>query len=80
MFAALAAFLGRLLRSIREVFMIGALAKRMFGSANDRYVTDLQTYVDAINALEPEFEAMSDEKIRERTESFRRRGFPPLFG
>src|SRR5271154_3838343 len=47
--------------------MIGALARRLFGSANDRYVKSLQSMVDAINALEPEVEALSDEALRART-------------
>ena len=33
--------------------MFGALARRLFGSANDRYVKSLQPLVDAINELEP---------------------------
>ena len=34
--------------------MIGALARKFFGSANDRRVKGYQPRVDAINALEPE--------------------------
>ena len=37
--------------------MIGTLAKRLFGSANDRVIKSLRKTVDAINALEPELEA-----------------------
>ena len=33
--------------------MLQAIAKSLFGSANDRYLKNLQHYVDAINALEP---------------------------
>ena len=33
--------------------MFAAVAKSIFGSANDRYVRSLGKYVDAINALEP---------------------------
>ena len=32
--------------------MLGALARRLFGSANDRYIKSLQPLVDAINELE----------------------------
>ena len=35
--------------------MIAALAKSIFGSANDRYVRGLGKYVDAVNALESEY-------------------------
>ena len=34
--------------------MIGALARKFFGSANDRRIKGYQSRVDAINALEPE--------------------------
>ena len=44
--------------------MIAALAKRVFGSANDRYVRSLGKYVDAVNAFEPTIEALSDEELR----------------
>jgi len=53
--------------------MFGALAKRLFGSANDRYIKGLGQTVDAINALEPELEALSDDDLRARTVDFRQR-------
>jgi hypothetical protein len=43
--------------------MIGAFAKRLFGSANDRVVKSLSKTVDAVNALEPELEALSDVEL-----------------
>ncbi len=45
----------------------------LFGSSNARFVKRLQSKVDAINALEPRFEKMSDEELREQTELFRQR-------
>jgi preprotein translocase subunit SecA len=51
--------------------MFGALARRLFGSANDRYVKSLGPIVEAINELEPELEAMSNEALRARTERFK---------
>ena len=51
--------------------MIGALARRLFGSANDRYVKSLRPMVSAINELEPQLEAMSDHELRERTARFK---------
>ena len=33
--------------------MIGALARRFFGSANDRYIKGLASVVRDVNALEP---------------------------
>ncbi len=53
--------------------MFGALAKRLFGSANDRYIKGLGQTVDAINALEPAFEALSDEDLRAKTSEFRQK-------
>ncbi len=47
--------------------MIAALAKRIFGSANDRYVKSLEKAVAAINALEPELERLDDVALAERT-------------
>jgi len=52
--------------------MLGALARRLFGSANDRYVKSLGPIVSAINELEPQIEAMSDDELRARTEQFKR--------
>lgn len=53
--------------------MFGAIAKRMFGSANDRFLKELAPAVTAINALEPELEALSDEALAARTVDFRKR-------
>src|SRR6476469_9975277 len=51
--------------------MIGALARKFFGSANDRRVKGYQPRVNAINALEPEIAALSDEALKARTAEFR---------
>lgn len=51
--------------------MIGALARKLFGSANDRRIKAYQPRVDAINALEPEVAALSDEALKARTADFR---------
>src|SRR6201995_2615941 len=52
--------------------MIGALARKFFGSANDRRIKGYQSRVNAINALEPEVVALSDEALKARTEEFRK--------
>ena len=52
--------------------MIGALARKFFGSANDRRIKGYQARVDAINALEPEISALSDEALKARTGEFRK--------
>ena len=53
--------------------MLQAIAKRMFGSANDRFLAGLRKDVDAINALEPELEGLSDEELSARTSWFKER-------
>ncbi|HZT52393.1 MAG TPA: DEAD/DEAH box helicase, partial [Stellaceae bacterium] len=53
--------------------MIGALARRLFGSANDRYIKSLSPIVEEINALEPELAALSDEALRLRTDALKKR-------
>jgi preprotein translocase subunit SecA len=59
--------------TLPEALMIGALARRLFGSANDRYVKSLGPLVDDINALEPELAALDDAGLRARTQLFKDR-------
>ncbi len=51
--------------------MVFNLIKRFVGSANDRYLKRLGDDVEAINALEPALEALSDDDLRARTDAFR---------
>src|SRR5262245_10684468 len=51
--------------------MITAIARKLFGSANDRRIRSYGPRVEAINALEAELEALSDEALRGRTEAFK---------
>ncbi|UCH74257.1 MAG: preprotein translocase subunit SecA, partial [Rhodospirillales bacterium] len=53
--------------------MIGGLLTRVFGSANDRLLAGHRKTVDAINALEPELEALSNDELRARTGWLRQR-------
>ncbi len=52
---------------------LGSIARKVFGSPNDRKVKAVRPLVERINALEPEFEALSDEGLRERTADLRAR-------
>src|SRR5690242_5078243 len=52
--------------------MIGAVARKLFGSSNDRRIRAYRPRVDEVNALEPELEALSDEALRARTAEFRK--------
>lgn len=47
------------------------LPKQFAGSAND--IKQLSKKVDAINALEPTLEALSDDELRARTKALRQR-------
>jgi len=51
----------------------GTLTKKVFGTPNDRKIKATQPLVDQINALEPEFKALSDEQIRAKTDEFKER-------
>ncbi len=53
--------------------MFGALARRIFGTANDRYLESLRPIVGEINELEPSLEKLSDDELRARTDQFRER-------
>jgi preprotein translocase subunit SecA len=48
---------------------LGTIKKKVFGTPNDRKVKAVRPLVDKINALEPEFEKLSDEQIKDRTEA-----------
>ena len=50
---------------------LGALARKVFGSSNDRRLKSLRPSVDAINAMESEVAALSDADLAARTQQFR---------
>lgn len=47
---------------------LGTISKKVFGTPNDRKVKTVRPLVSKINALEPEFEALSDDEIKAYTE------------
>ncbi len=49
----------------------GSLAKKVFGTSNDRKVKSVQPIVDKINALEAEFAQQSDEGLIAKTEQLK---------
>src|SRR5580658_159933 len=51
--------------------MIGSVLKRVFGSSNDRRLKGYRPGVAAVNALEPEFAALTDEQLAAKTVEFR---------
>jgi len=54
-------------------FMLNTIAKKIFGSANDRFVRSLAGKVQQINALEPQLQRLSDEELKGRTVWLRER-------
>lgn len=48
---------------------LGTLKNKVFGTANDRKVKAVRHLVEKINSLEAEFEKLSDEEIKDRTEA-----------
>jgi len=53
--------------------MFGALARKVFGNANDRVVKKLRKDVERINALEASLSKLTDEELRGKTDAFRER-------
>ena len=51
--------------------MFGAIARKIFGTANDRIIKDFRKTVEKINANEAELEKLSDEELRACTETLR---------
>ena len=49
----------------------GGLARKIFGSSNDRRVKGMRPRVEAINAMENELATLSDQQLRARTEQFK---------
>ena len=52
---------------------LGSLARKVFGTPNDRMVKAVRPLVAKINALEPQFAALSDEDIKAKTAAFKKR-------
>ena len=51
----------------KKLLGIGTIGRKVFGTPNDRKIKSTAPTVAAINALEPEFEALSDDDIIAKT-------------
>ena len=51
----------------------GTLAKKVFGTPNDRKLKSVRPLVEQINALEPEYTALSDEGLKDKTQELAER-------
>ena len=52
---------------------IGTIAKKVFGTPNDRKIKANRPTIEKINALEPEFEKLSDQGLIDKTAEFKER-------
>jgi len=50
----------------------GGIARKLFGSDNERQVKTYKPRVDEINALEAEYQALSDDQLKAKTDEFRK--------
>ena len=53
--------------------MLSNLAKKIFGSRNDRLLKEYRKSVNIINALEPKIQALSDQELQAKTDEFKER-------
>jgi len=51
--------------------MFGTLAKKIFGSSNDRVLKPIMAKVEKINALEDQYVALTDEQLKNKTQEFK---------
>ena len=49
--------------------MFANIARKLFGSRNDRLLKKLGKSVVAINALEPEYEKLTDQELKDKTQA-----------
>ena len=54
-----------------ENFIMISLLLKLLGDPNERKVKNIQGIIDHINALEPQFEQMTDEELRAKTDEFK---------
>ena len=52
---------------------LGKIAKKVFGTPNDRRIREVQAIVENINSLEKDFSLLSDSEITSKTEEFKQR-------
>jgi len=52
---------------------LGTIARKVFGTPNDRKIKSVRPLVAQINALEPEFTALSDDGLKQKTQELAKR-------
>ena len=59
---------------VRNIMLgLGKIAKKVFGTPNDRRIREVQAIVENINSLEKDFSLLSDSEINSKTEEFKQR-------
>ena len=59
---------------VRNIMLgLGKIAKKVFGTPNDRRIREVQAIVENINALEKDFSLLSDSEISSKTKEFKQR-------
>jgi preprotein translocase subunit SecA len=53
--------------------LINTLIGKVFGTKNERVIKSLMPRVEAINALEPQMQKLTDDELRAKTDDFRKR-------
>ncbi len=53
--------------------MVAVLLKKIFGTSNERYVRSLDGVVQKINSYEPEYQKLSDDQLKAKTQEFKGR-------
>ena len=59
---------------VRNIMLgLGKIAKKVFGTPNDRRIREVQAIVENINSLEKDFSLLSDSEITSKTKEFKQR-------
>ena len=59
---------------VRNIMLgLGKIAKKIFGTPNDRRIREVQAIVENINSLEKDFSLLSDSEITSKTKEFKQR-------
>src|SRR3989344_6370286 len=57
-----------------------SILSKILGDSNERYIKSVQPFVDQINSLEPEFQKLSEDELKQKTVEFKKRLLNPSTG
>jgi len=61
------------LKRLLSMFAVGTLLKKVFGTRNERLIRKMLPLVEKINALEPDFDRLTDAELKAKTLEFKGR-------